>query len=152
MLAGGMFGTESQIESSYPSDAESWTVSWYPDREDFASPAIGGSIPYAICVDDPPDGFVQVLSESNNCDHDGPSCLTFAGCPDGTFVFGAAFYGYQSKVESFAPADPWSTIVTWYPASHEYASGADGIGIAIALCATGTYPINDPVFFNGFDP
>jgi hypothetical protein len=151
-LAGGMFGTESMLESSYPSSSQTWTVSWYPDGEDFASTAIGGSIPYAICVDEEPEGYALVQSDPVDCDHDGPSCGAAVYCPlvDGSFLYGGGFYGTESKAEGFGPTDPWSWLATWYPASYEYASTADGLGIAFAMCATGTYQ-RETIFSDGFD-
>jgi hypothetical protein len=149
-ITGGMSGTESLIESTYPLDAHSWAVSWYPDREAFASTAIGAAIPYAVCTDALPDGYMQVEAESQNCTYDGPSCHSYAGCPVGSAAFSGGFYGYQSKLESLAPEDDPVWVSAWYPASYEYGSVAAGAGQTIALCAAGALVV-DYLFMDGFE-
>lgn len=151
LLAGGILGTESQVESSVPQPSPAppiWVVSWFPDDEDIPS-ALGHGWPIVTCVSSPPAGFQYAYGDGQFCDFSGESCEATAECPAGTVVVGGGFEGNQSKIETMAPVGPTTWLVRWYPATTEFGSGALGFGEAIATCASGT--LSDQIFASGFD-
>lgn len=150
VISGGMSGQQSEMESSSPFNNGAWQMKWYPDGEDFASTALGSSIPYAACADASVGMPVYVFGESTRCLHDGPSCQSTVSCPAGMVLVAGGFNGTQSKVESMAPYSAETWFVSWYPAGYEYGSSALAYGAAVGVCMPGTSNV-DPIFANSFE-
>jgi hypothetical protein len=149
-IAGGNFSQGSELEASGPWGPSAWGIAWYKDREDSGSGALGSLIPYALCATGALANPTYSEPDTLTCGHDGPSCESLVSCEAGSILVSGGARAAQSKLESSYPISPDTWRITWYPATYEFGSGADGSAAPVAICLPGTSTA-ELIFADGFD-
>lgn len=147
MLSAGMSGSTAELETSAATSEQSWTVTWYADKEDFGPDAVGVATTYSICAD-APDNFALETGIAQSCVGADAPCTTTEPCPPNTVPFSGGIIGNQEKTGSLFPTElGW--VVSWFPASYEFPDPV-GQASAVVLCGSGTIT-RETIFSSGFD-
>ena len=142
-LSAGIYASRTRLMQLSPGEGRVWHFGWFEDGNGVRSSL------WLHCASLPP-GYEVIRGVAQSCAV-GDTCSDEARCSDGKVLVGGGFDGAESEIVTTAPASTTTWHVAWRAAVQPFGDAAQGLGQAVAVCASGS-GVDDPLHASGFEP